>query len=107
MIKIHNLKLPFDHPPDAIQAAAARTLGVKPARILSCRVIRRSLDARARRPLSRVYTLVVQLEDESALAGRFPDPLPAVTGSVESVMFTWILTALPTVISTSFPSPPA
>lgn len=70
MIRIHNLKLPFDHPPGELDQAAARQLGIKPDGILSLRVLRRSLDARARRPLSRVYTIVVELENESALGDR-------------------------------------
>lgn len=70
MIKIHNLKLPFDHQPEQVLNEAAKMLGVKKESVLSFRILRRSLDARAKRPLNRVYTVLVEVEDQGAMAGK-------------------------------------
>ena len=69
MIKITNLKLPFDHQPGDLEQAAARILRVRKDAVLSLHIKRRSLDARANRPLTRVYTLEVELKDEKSAAG--------------------------------------
>jgi uncharacterized FAD-dependent dehydrogenase len=68
MIKITNLKLPFDHRQDDLLEAAAKKLGLSAGSILSLTVKRCSLDARANRPLSRVYSLLVTIQDEKNYA---------------------------------------
>lgn len=70
MIKITNLKLPFDHQDDQISKAAAKKIGIAEDKILSLKIKRRSLDARARRPISRVYTVVAAVEDEGSYSRR-------------------------------------
>ena len=76
MIKITNIKLPFDHQQQELAQAAARKLKVAEDAILSLGVKRRSLDARANRPLTRVYTVEVEIQDEkscAALIEQSPD----------------------------------
>ena len=70
MIKITNLRLRFDHHPDALRKAAADALAVSLDRIIAIEVKRVSLDARANRPLSRVYTVVVDVKEECSLLTR-------------------------------------
>ena len=69
MIKITGLKLPFDHHQDDLLQEAAKKLNLPATRILSLRIKRRSLDARANRPLSRVYTVLVEVKEEGLSAG--------------------------------------
>lgn len=70
MIKITNLRLPIDHLQDDLRTAAARKLGLHEDQILTLKIKRRSLDARANRPLSRVYTVVVEVKGEENYARR-------------------------------------
>ena len=68
MIKINNMTLPFDHHPDEIKKKAATKLGISEDKILSLKIQRRSLDARANRPLLRVYTVVVEVKNQDSLS---------------------------------------
>ncbi len=70
MIKITNLKLPFDHQDNEIRKAAAVKIGIPEDKILSLKIKRRSLDARSRRPISRVYTIIVEVEDQGSYNRR-------------------------------------
>ncbi len=73
MLRLTELKLPLDHEPDALRAAAAARLGVPAEAILSCEVARRGYDARRKRDIHLVYTLDVTLADETAVRRRLPD----------------------------------
>lgn len=70
MIKITNMTLAFDHHTDEIKKAAAKKLGISEDRILSLSIKRQSLDARANRPLLRVYTVVVEVKNQDSLSGQ-------------------------------------
>lgn len=70
MIRITNMALPFDHPAEDIQKAAGKKLGLAGDQILSIQIRRKSLDARANRPLRRVYAVDVEVRDENAFARR-------------------------------------
>jgi len=70
MIKINNLTLPFDHLPDEIKKEAAIKLGISEDEILTLKIRRRSLDARAKRPLRRVYAVAVEIRDEASISNR-------------------------------------
>ena len=70
MLRLTELKLPLDHAPDALPAAAAARLQVAEADILSHAVFRRGYDARRRGAVSLVYTLDVALRDEAAVLAR-------------------------------------
>jgi uncharacterized FAD-dependent dehydrogenase len=64
MIKITNIKLPFDHPDQTLWAEAAKVLKIPEKQILEIKVQKRSLDARRGRPLLRVYSLLVEVNNE-------------------------------------------
>ncbi len=71
MLRLTELKLPLDHEPDALPAAAAVRLGVAQADILSHAVFRRGYDARRRGGVSLVYSVDVAVHDEAAVLTRF------------------------------------
>ncbi len=70
MIKINNIKLSFNHPQEDLDQVVAKKLGISEDKILALRIIRRSLDARANRPLSRVYTVLVEVENDIKFTRR-------------------------------------
>lgn len=63
--KISNLQLPISHPEENLSAALAKSLGLRAEDIGSVRILRKSLDARARDSLKFVYSAVLQLKDET------------------------------------------
>ena len=81
MIRLTDLKLPLNHPPEALQAAVLTRLGVAPREL---KVFRRAADARRRGAIQLNYTLDVEVADEAAvlrrLAGdRHVGPTPDMT----------------------------
>ena len=73
MIRLTELKLPLDHPEDALPALIARTLGLQTSDLLSHSIYKRSYDARKQK-LLLVYIADVELTDpmrEAALLQRF------------------------------------
>ena len=75
MLRLTELKLPLDHEPDALRAAAADRLGVPVAAILGVHVARRGYDARRKRDIHLVYTLDVTLAEGVAVPlGALPTP---------------------------------
>ena len=67
MLRLSELKLPLDHPPEALAQAAEARLGVPPRAV---HVFRRGTDARKRSAIHLVYTLDVELDDEAAVLAR-------------------------------------
>ena len=51
MIRVSELKLPLDHPADALPALIAQTLGIPPAELLQHHIYKRSYDARKQKLL--------------------------------------------------------
>lgn len=67
MLRITNLQLPLDHPPEALRAAAAQALGIEVDEIRDIQVFKRSYDARQRRRIVFIYTLHVVVNREDAI----------------------------------------
>ncbi|TCH99853.1 NAD(P)/FAD-dependent oxidoreductase [Roseococcus sp. SYP-B2431] len=67
MLRLHEIRLPLDHPPEALHAALAERLG---APALGFTVVRRGYDARNPSRIMLSYTLDVAVADEAALLGR-------------------------------------
>ena len=67
MLRINELKLPLDHPPDALRDAVLTRLGICPSNLLSVTIARRGYDARRRSAIHLVYTVDVVLRDEAAI----------------------------------------
>jgi uncharacterized FAD-dependent dehydrogenase len=70
MLRLTELKLKLDHPPEALAEAAAARLGIAPAEVKALTVFRRGYDARRRSDISLVYTLDVSVTDEPAVIAR-------------------------------------
>ena len=75
MIRINELRLPLDHPAQALQQAVAERLKIKAASIRQFTVFKRSHDARKKTAPLFIYTVDVDLAegDDRAVLARFAD----------------------------------
>jgi uncharacterized FAD-dependent dehydrogenase len=71
MLRLTELKLPLDHAPEALRAAALDRLGLDEADLLDLHVFRRGYDARKRNAIHLIYTLDLTLRNEAAVLRRF------------------------------------
>jgi uncharacterized protein len=67
MLRLTEIKLPLDHPEEALRAAVLERLRIADADLLSVHVFRRGYDARRRSAIHLIYTLDVELRDEAAV----------------------------------------
>ena len=67
MLRITNLKLPFDHTEADLKEAILAVLGVAEAELIEYTVFRRSTDARKRDAIFFLYLIDVEVRDEQAL----------------------------------------
>lgn len=70
MLRITELRLPLDHPEDALRPAIVKRLGIPDTQLLSFEVFKRSYDARKRNAIVLIYTLDCELADEAAVFQR-------------------------------------
>jgi len=70
MLRLNEVKLPLDHPPEALEQAVVTRLGLVEGELLSFTIARRGLDARKRGAIALVYHLDVEVRDEDAVLGR-------------------------------------
>ena len=70
MLRLTELKLPLGHAPEALEAAVADRLGLQPAEILECRIVRRAHDARRKSAILMVYSVDVSVRCEGAVLSR-------------------------------------
>ena len=75
MLRLSELRLPLDHPADALPAAIVRRLGIAADDLLSVNVFKRSYDARKSHSLSFIYIVDVETRNETALLKKFADDL--------------------------------
>ena len=73
MLRLTDLKLPLDHPPQALDAAIRERLRLPAGALRGYTVFRRGYDARKRGAIALIYTLDVDLADEAAVLARFAD----------------------------------
>ena len=73
MIRINELRLPLEHPAEALPSAAAKRLEIPEAAIRTLTVFKRSHDARKKNALLFIYTVDLEIEDEAAVLTRFAD----------------------------------
>ena len=72
MIRITELSLPLDHPPEALRKAVVRRLKISEADLLNFSVFKRSYDARKKHSvITWVYIVDVTLRDDAAVLRRF------------------------------------
>ena len=69
-VRVNNLRKAVGEPESELVSAVARQLGVTTGDVASWRILRKSLDARSRRDLKWVYSVVVDLPDEAGLLKR-------------------------------------
>ncbi len=67
MLRLTNLKLPLDHPPEALPAAICTRLGIPRDALRRFTVFRRGYDARKRGAIALVYTLELDVADEASV----------------------------------------
>ena len=71
-IRLNGLTLALDEKEESLKEKATRALGAAPSDILSCRIVKKALDARRSKPPRFVYALHISLKDNVIL----PDVLP-------------------------------
>ena len=72
MLRLTDLRLPLDHPGDALPAAVAARLGIPLAALARVDVVKRSHDVRNKRAPVFIYTLDVEVD--ASAAGIAPAP---------------------------------
>ncbi len=70
MLRLTEIKLPLDHPPEAIKIAAAACLKIPAGEIISCEIFRRAHDARKKSAIMLIYTLDIEVKNEEAVLKR-------------------------------------
>ncbi len=71
MLRLTELKLPLDHPPEALRAAILQRLGLADDELLGFSIFKRSYDARKKHALLMIYAVDVEVENETALLKKF------------------------------------
>jgi uncharacterized FAD-dependent dehydrogenase len=65
MIRIQQITLPFDHEPAALKRALLEKLNLPERELLGFQIVRKSIDARKKKRILAVYSVDVQVKDES------------------------------------------
>ncbi len=74
MIRLNELALPLDHPPEALRPAIVARLKLADADLVSFTVFKRSYDARKKNSeIKFVYIVDLEVGDEAAVLERFAD----------------------------------
>jgi hypothetical protein len=74
MLRITELKLPLDHPEEALRPAIVQRLGIADSELLDFSLFKRSYDARKKSTeMHFIYTIDCELRDEAALLSKFSD----------------------------------
>ncbi|NBA94610.1 NAD(P)/FAD-dependent oxidoreductase [Pseudomonas sp. R5(2019)] len=74
MLRITELKLPLDHPDEALRPAIVQRLGIADDELLAFTLFKRSYDARKKSSdLQFIYTIDLSAKDEAALLRKFSD----------------------------------
>jgi len=71
MLRLSELKLPLDHPADAMAPAICARLAISPDDLLDFTVARRAHDARRKSAILMVYSVDVTVRDEAGVLARF------------------------------------
>ncbi|MEW5837870.1 MAG: NAD(P)/FAD-dependent oxidoreductase [Pseudomonadota bacterium] len=70
MLRINEIKLPLEHPPESLPAAIVQRLKIKKDELLGFTIFKRSHDARKKNDLLLIYAVDVELADEAAVLQR-------------------------------------
>ena len=79
MLRLTSLRLPIDHPPEALRGAIVQALKIAPRVLKSFKIVKRGHDARKKPKIFYVYTVDVTVEGETGLLAKraSPDLRPA------------------------------
>jgi uncharacterized FAD-dependent dehydrogenase len=70
MLRLTEIRLPLGHPEDELKTAILQRLGIKASELLGHTLFRRGYDARKKNAIVLVYTVDVEVKNESALLAR-------------------------------------
>lgn len=70
MLRIHELRLPLEHPPEAIRSAVLARLGIAATDLMHFEVFRRGVDARKWDAILFIYTVDAEVRDEAKALAR-------------------------------------
>jgi hypothetical protein len=73
MLRLTELKLPLDHPADALRATILQRLGIADDELVGFSIFKRSYDARKKHALLLIYAVDVEVKNEAALLKKFRD----------------------------------
>ncbi len=71
MLRLTELKLPLDHPADALRSAILQRLELADEDLVGFSIFKRSYDARKKHALLLIYAVDVEVKDEAALLKKF------------------------------------
>ncbi len=71
MLRLTELKLPLDHPPEALRTAILQRLGIRDDALQGVSIFKRAYDARKKHALLLVYSVDVAVKDEAAVLKKF------------------------------------
>ncbi len=73
MLRLTELKLPLDHPAEALRTAIIERLAIAPDDLIDFSIARRANDARRKSAILLVYSVDVTLRDEAAVLARLAE----------------------------------
>jgi uncharacterized protein len=73
MLRITELKLPLNHPDDAIKSAILARLGITEADFICYKIFRRAHDARKKNDIHLIYTIDIESKNEEIILLRLKD----------------------------------
>src|ERR1017187_4046979 len=79
MPRLTELRLPLDHPDEALPAVIRARLGLHEDAPITWSVARRGYDARKRDDIRLVYSVDVTIPEDTAIQGPHVGPIPDVT----------------------------
>ncbi|MEO6062035.1 MAG: NAD(P)/FAD-dependent oxidoreductase [Thermoflexales bacterium] len=71
MLRLTDIKLPLDHPEEALKTAILKTLRLNASELIGYSIYKRSYDARKKNAITLVYTLDIETVHEAQLLKRF------------------------------------
>ncbi|MDP1646551.1 MAG: NAD(P)/FAD-dependent oxidoreductase [Thiobacillus sp.] len=73
MLRLTELKLPLDHPPEALRAVILQRLELADDELVGFSIFKRSYDARKKHALLMIYAVDIEVKNEAALLQKFRD----------------------------------
>jgi uncharacterized FAD-dependent dehydrogenase len=74
MLRVNEIKLPFDHPPEALVKTLLAKLRIGKDELIEYRIFRQAVDARKKGAIHLVYSVDVTLKDEDRFRRRHHSP---------------------------------